>query len=139
MRKTNKELADFFDIKVGDIIEFESHHGQTHKVKLVSLDDEKYALACLDEETKDLFLHLSSLADADYKVIKRSKHVGDQLCGSFLKCTDCPLAMLQSCGETWLGLDASLYRCLDKAFEKGGVSSSHPIYKAYKQLLDAEI
>lgn len=138
MRKTNAELADFFDIKVGDIIEFESH-GHTYKVKFASLDEKGDELVCIEEENEGLGFHLSHLIDADYKVIKRSKHVGDQLCGSFLKCTDCPLAMLQSCGGAWLGLDASLYRCLDKAFEKGRTPSSHPIYKAYKQLLDVEI
>lgn len=137
MRKTNAELADFFGIKVGDIIEFE-FNSHTRKVKCVSIDDDVFApLVSLDDD--NLGFSFSCLVNCEYKVIKRSKHVGDQMCGSFLKCVDCPLAMLLNCGGNWLGSDASLYQCLDEAFEKGGAPSSHPIYKAYKQLLDAEI
>lgn len=138
MRKTNAELADFLGIKVGDIIEFESH-GHTYKVKFVSLDDKGNELVCLEKENEGLGFHISHLIDVDYKVIQMPKHVGEQVCGSFLKCADCPLAMLLNCGGCRLGVNASLYHCLDKAFEKEKAPSSHPIYKAYKQLLDAEI
>lgn len=138
MRKTNAELADFFGIKVGDIIEFEAY-GHTHKVKLVSLDDKVDGLVCIEKENEGLGFHLSYLIDADYKIIKTPKHVGEKMCVNFLKCEDCPLGMLLKCGGNCLGLDASLYRCLDKAFENEKTPSSHPVYKAYKQLLDAEI
>ena len=143
MRKTNKEIAEFYGVKVGDIVRVYRNRYDTDG----GVYDEYTVITDVDG---DIVLHnklgysfelLYGISIKRYEVFKPKKKRGDLFkCKDFKKCSDgCPLKGL-SCN---LGLvecsEDSLYEILEKTCSYYGFDTDHPIYKAFKAELDKEV
>lgn len=135
MQKTNKELAEFYGIKVGDIVRIYSNEKHYVDYRVGLFDDIK-----LEPINGSWLFDPFIIADRKYEVIKPKNKRGDLFkCKDFKKCSDgCPLKGL-SCN---LGLvecsEDSLYEILKKTCSYYGFDTDHPIYKAFKAELDKE-
>lgn len=136
MQKTNKELAEFYGIKVGDVVKIYDQSGISDydlTFNVVLRDDIKLIRTDLRNGTEfDPWV----LADRRYEVIKHKKIYGDLKCKDFHDCTECPLRAF-GCTNT---AGNTLYGVLEEAcVRRYGLSTNHPIYKAFKAELDKEV
>ena len=133
MRKTNKELLDFFGLKFGD------------KIKIELFENEVFEV--IDDDFEDVRLKssggcryfLSSLTNKEYEVIKPKKKIGEIRCCDHDDCEDCPLTLFECerCG--YWDANWSLYKILNEACASTGMNADHPIYKAFRSELDKEV
>lgn len=135
MQKTNKELAEFYGIKVGDVVKIYDKSGISDydlTFNVVLRDGIKLIRTDLRRGTEfDPWI----LADRRYEVIEPKKKYGDLKCKDFYSCRECPLRAF-SCGSV---ADNTLYVVLDETLIKHGYGTDHPIYKAFKAELDKEV
>lgn len=134
MRKTNKELAEFYGIKVGDKVKIYYREDDTSlysEYELVCDEDNMIELRSKNGWSFDLLI----IGTRRYEVIKPKKKYGDTKCKDYYNCKDCPLRIFEcthAAGNT-------LYGVLEKTCIDEGYSTDHPIYKAYKAELDKEV
>ena len=131
MRKTNKELAEFYGIKVGDNVRI--YYGGSHEMFKVVFHDSTNNIN-LTSSTGGVYSP-SFIGDCKYEVIKPKKKLGETKCTDYETCQNCPLDSL-ACGS----FDSdSLYGTLDTTFSRPGLSIDHPAYAVYKAMLDKEV
>lgn len=142
MQKTNKELAEFYGIKVGDVVKIYDQSGISDydlTFNVVLRDGIKLIRTDLRRGTKfDPWI----LADRRYEVIEPKKKVGETKCGDYDKCSNCPLYYLHGCKDGSTDGNETLYDLINTAFymKTGNKTyADHPIYKAFKAELDKEV
>lgn len=137
MRKTNKELAEFYGIKEGDIVEVTLNSGAVFPFKVENLDaihPLKYE-GQLDSRREDL----TCIGNREYKIIKPKKKYGETMCDDYENCDKCPLYLLRCDGYDGKNTKWPLYRVLNEICYKVGMKSNNPIYKAFRAELDKEV
>ena len=133
MQKTNKELAEFYGIQVGDEVRVDygscSHDtfkvvmdGATNEIKLASPTGGIYSP--------------SFIGHLEYEVIRPKKKYGDLKCKDFNRCDNCPLRAL-SCKDVIAA--NTLYGILEGSCIIHRYNTDHPIYKTFKAELDKEV
>lgn len=138
MRKTSKELAEFYGIKVGDKVTV--HYGRcSHDTFKVVMDDATNEIK-LTSSTGGIYSP-SFIGHLEYEVFKPKKKYGNLKCSDFRTCRgdNCPLKGL-SCQTCLCDDDENtLYGILEKTRLHYGFDTEHPIYKAFKAELDKEV
>ena len=140
MKKTNKELAEFYGLKVGDTVKIYDESGISDydlTFNVVLRDDIKLIRTDRGNGTDEFDPWI--IADRRYEVIKPKKKVGETLCSEHL-CMKCPLHILY-CYRCLDNFDVNwpLYRVLNEMAYKGGLKSDNPIYLAFRAELDKEV
>ena len=134
MQKTNKEIAEFYGIKVGDVVKIYDQSGISDydlTFNVVFMDGIKLIRADLRRGTEfDPWI----LATRKYEVIKPKKKYGDLKCNDFDNCSSCPLRAF-TCDHA----ANTLYGILEEGCIAYGYYADHPIYKAFKAELDKEV
>ena len=139
MKKTNRELAEFYGITVGDIVTIYDEGGVVYGVfECKDLD----AMCPLRVITcRDICLNsmgIGHIRNRRYEVSKPKKKIGETRCDDY-SCESCPLRLLdcEQCG--YWDTNWSLYKILNEACASTGMNADHPIYKAFKAELDKEV
>lgn len=140
MQKTNKELAEFYGIQVGNKINVFNDDGSIYGIFLVRDLEATCPLQVIhcSREPQLCAAGVSHIGTRRYEVIKPKKKYGDLKCKDFINCSDgCPLRSM-SCV---VGGDHTLYKTLDLRFAQYNYTdgTDNPIYKAYKAELDKEV
>lgn len=140
MRKTNRELAEFYGIEEGDIVEviFDDEEKDEYPFKVENLDEE-YPLTYEYAPGKYGREKLSYIGMNEYRVIKPKKKYGETLCDDYDNCHECPLYLLRCDGYDGKDMNWTLYRILNEVCYKVGMKSDNPIYKAIRAELDKEV
>lgn len=128
MQKTNKELAEFYGIEVGDTVRIYSNEKDYADYKVILINDIK-----LEPINGNWIFDPFIIADRKYEVIKTKKY-GDLKCDDLCRCEECPLQVFTCRNIT----GNTLYGILEESCIKFGYSTDHPIYKAFKAELDKE-
>lgn len=137
MRKTNRELAEFYGIEEGDIVEVTLSIGTVFSFEVGNLD-ERHPLK-YGSQTNFSEEDLTCIGTREYKVIKPKKKVGETLCDDYENCDKCPLYLLRCDGYDGKNTKWPLYRVLNEVCYKVGMKSDNPIYKAFRAELDKEV
>lgn len=137
MKKTSKELADFYGIKVGDEVNVFNDDGTIYGIFLVKDLEERCPLQVIHcpREPYVKAMDVYHIGDKNYEIIKPKKKYGDLKCKDFYSCNECPLQVF-SCGNV---ADNTLYGVLEETCIKHRYDINHPIYKAFKAELDKEV
>lgn len=139
MKKTNRELAEFYGIEEGDIVEviFDDEEKDEYPFKVENLDEE-YPLTYEYAPGKYGREKLSYIGMNEYRVIKPKKKVGETCCYDYMHCSECPLCVL-NCNSVAKDNRWPLYRLLNEVCSSYGMKSDNPIYKAFRAELDKEV
>lgn len=137
MKKTNKELAEFYGIEVGDIVTVFNEGGDIYGEFLVR-DLENYCpLKVIRCEQDDICaMTIDSISTKRYEVTKRKKKYGETKCSDYKHCEGCPVRIFM-CGE--IEKDADFYTGVDKLFDNYKYSKDSPIYIALREVLNKEV
>lgn len=137
MKKTNRELAEFYGIEEGDIVEVETIN-DVEKYEVMDLND-KFPLKNLDtSDTCVEHMGLNFLINREYKIIKPKKKIGETCCNDYLSCKKCPLGILK-CNSSRTDSKSSLYETLNDICSNYSIKLDNPIYLALKAELDKEV
>lgn len=139
MKKTQKELAEFYGITIGDIVTIYDEDGIVYGVfECEDLD----AMCPLRVITcRDICLNsmgIGHIRSRRYEVSKPKKKVGETCCCDYMHCGDCPLCVL-TCNSVAKDNRWPLYRLLNEVCSSYGMKSDNPIYKAFRAELDKEV
>lgn len=143
MRKTNRELAEFYGIEEGDIVTIYDDDGDDSifygEFKCEDLDEmcPLIVITCREDCLKSM--GIGNIRNRRYEVIKPKKKVGETLCDDYENCHECPLYLLRCDGYDGKNTKWPLYRVLNEICYKVGMKSDNPIYKAFRAELDKEV
>lgn len=141
MRKTNKELAEFYRIKEGDIVIIYDDsddsivYGQFECKDLEAMHPLK-VITCSDHCLHDM--EIGCIRSRKYKIRKPKKTYGETCCNDYLYCKKCPLGILK-CNSSRTNSKSSLYETLNDICSNYSIKSDNPIYLAFKAELDKEV
>ncbi len=93
MKKTNKEILDFFGLKVGDKVRVDGYY---YPFVIFVKDGEIFAKRenCLSSwDYYDVGTLTDVLLNCEYEIIKHKKKIGEMKC-SEMACKDCPLRII---------------------------------------------
>lgn len=137
MKKTNRELAEFYGIEDGDTVTVYDEGGVVYGVfECKDLD----AMCPLKAITcRDICIHsmgIGHIRNRRYEVSKPKKKYGETKCSDYKHCEGCPVRIFM-CGE--IEKDADFYTGVDKLFDNYQYGKDSPIYIALKAELDKEV
>ena len=139
MQKTNRELAEFYGIEVGDTIKVFKEDGDVWGIFLVGDLDAMCPLKVgYHIEGQVAAMDIYHIGKRRYEIIKPKKKLGETCCCDYMHCSKCPLCVLNcNCvakDDRW-----SLYRLLNEVCYCYGMKSDNPIYLALRAELDKEV
>lgn len=137
MKKTNRELAEFYGIEEGNIVTVFNEGGDIYGEFLVR-DLENYCpLKVIRCEQDDICaMTIDSISTKRYEVTKHKKKYGETKCSDYKHCEGCPVRIFM-CGE--IEKDADFYTGVDKLFDHYQYGKDSPIYIALREVLDKEV
>ena len=134
MKKTNKELLQFFGLKVGDKVKIE---GFTNPFVIFEESGIQYVnWICNSAIIKlDIIDFIHKLLGNEYEIIKPKKKVGELICDEEIICAKCPLKAI-NCSYN----NDTLYEQLE-SYKKSILSFGDlkPFEKAFIDALKAEL
>lgn len=143
MKKTNKELAEFYGIEVGDTVKIYDPSGELYGEFLVKDLDAMCPLQVIEcREHLVCAVKLTLIGTQYYEVIKPKKKVGETRCSDYMFCNECPLYLLRCDADGFGGktIKWPLYKILNETCRvDDGMKSDNPIYLAFRAELDKEV
>ena len=141
MKKTNRELAEFYGIEEGDIVTVYDDGDDSivyGKFKCEDLDEmcPLIVITCREDCLKSM--GIGNIRNRRYEVSKPKKKYGETCCCDYGCCVGCPLRALK-CQCITKDRRWSLYRILNEVCYKVCMKSDNPIYKAFRAELDKEV
>lgn len=141
MQKTNRELAKFYGIEEGDIVETYDDNGSLYGVfECKDLDAmcPLRVITCIDICLNSM--GIGHIRNRRYEVSKPKIKLGEKKCCEFRNCRDCPLCVLDCTSiDSFERGGWPLYRVLNDICYEVGMKSDNPIYLAFRAELDKEV
>lgn len=139
MQKTNRELAEFYGIEVGDTVKIYEPSGELYGEFLVKDLDAMCPLQVIKcREQWVCAIKLTQIGTQNYEVIKPKKKFGETTCCDYMFCSECPLCIL-NCESVFRHNEWPLYRILNEVCHEAGMKSDNPVYLTFKAELDKEV
>ena len=146
MQKTNRELAEFYGIEVGDTVKIYDDDGSIWGIFLVRDLEEPCPLRVIEygraSRLRDLravsAISLYYIGNRKYEVIKPKKKFGETTCCDYMFCSECPLCIL-NCESVFRHNEWPLYKLLNEVCHEAGMKLDNPIYLALRAELDKEV
>lgn len=141
MKKTNRELAEFYGIEEGDIVTIYDDGDDSIVYGVFKCEDldemcPLIVITCREECLKSM--GIGNIRNRKYEVSKPKKKVGETCCNDYLYCKKCPLGILK-CNSPRTNGKSSLYETLNDICYNADMKSDNPIYKAFRAELDKKV